>query len=134
MYYSEEDDKHAQMQLELDPALNNDICTIKFAQKLLYYEGFVKIFDEGYQKSLYVNSFIPFDNINQRFFFIGTRAEESWIHLLVKAVAKYLGSYDKLNRASLETLSSIFFGSQPSWMKEKSFDKIYAKKFDKREF
>jgi hypothetical protein len=48
--------------VEIDPT---DPQTIdnkqKFAKKQIYYEGFVKLNDEGYSRSVYVNSFIPYD-------------------------------------------------------------------------
>ena len=101
---------------------------MRFAEQLLYYEGFVKIYDEGYPKTIYVNSYIPYDKENQRYFYINTVGNESWVLLLVKALAKYVGSYDKLSQATLDDLCRILFGSVPIDISDDAFDKIYSKK------
>jgi hypothetical protein len=128
MYYAEEDQRIVSQKIEqhlLDPENRENP---KFAEPLLYYEGFVKIYDEGYPKTVYVNSYIPFDKERKKFFFINTHGHESWIFLLVKALAKQMGSYDKLSEATLEELSRILFGSEPINLDNEAFDKIYSKK------
>lgn len=130
MYYSDEDGEYAQNLIEMDPADPQNLEKIKFTKKQIFYEGFVKLHDEGYSRSLYVNSYIPYDNDKRKFFYINTKGEESWILLLVKAMAKYMGSYDNLSQASLQQLSNILFGSQPTNIHNPEFDKIYSKKFD----
>ena len=87
--------------IELDPADPTNLEKVKFTKKQIFYEGFVKLHDEGYSRSLYVNSYIPFDPEKKKFFYINTKGQESWILLLVKALAKYMGSYDILSQASI---------------------------------
>jgi hypothetical protein len=97
MYYSDEDKKKVNQKIEQQSYGDPELLTNpKFTETLLFYEGFVKIYDEGYPKTLYVNSYIPFDKERRKFFFINTMSQESWVLLLVKALAKYMGSYDML--------------------------------------
>lgn len=130
MYYSDEDEAYASNLVELDPTDPQNICNTKFAKKEIYYEGFVKLHDEGYSRSVYVNSFIPYDSEKKKNFYINTKGQESWILLLVKAIAKYLGSYDNLSQATFPQLCNICFGSQPTNIHNPEFDRIYSKKFD----
>mmetsp|Transcript_9997 Transcript_9997/g.15135 ORF Transcript_9997/g.15135 Transcript_9997/m.15135 type:complete len:104 (-) Transcript_9997:1795-2106(-) len=96
MYYLE--DENTGDPLRLEGEFEDDgLKKVKFMEKAFLFEGFVLLFDEGYTKSIYINSHVPFDKLYQRFFYIGTRTQEAWILLLVKAMAKYLGSYDKLS-------------------------------------
>jgi len=85
--------------------------------------------DEGYSKSIYVNSLIPHDPQTKRFFYLATHEAESWILLLVKALAKYAGSYQTLSTFSFERLSSILLGSQPALLQTQAFSRIYERKF-----
>lgn len=98
---------------------------VKFSKRLLFYEGFVKLHDEGYSKSLYVNAYVPYDNAAKRHFFLTTGGQEAWILLLVKALAKYYGSYEKLSEASFESLCNVLFASQPAQTSDPAFQKIY---------
>ena len=128
MYYSEEDQKKGLKKVEQTIYDPEEPVNPQFTEQLLYYEGFVKLYDEGYPKTLYVNSYIPFDKMRRKFFFINTHGHESWILLLVKALAKVMGSYDKLSELTLEELSRILFGSEPINIDNNAFDKIYAQK------
>jgi hypothetical protein len=78
---------------------------------------------------VYVNAYIPQDAESKRFFYINTRQQESWVLLLVKALAKYCGSYDNLSKASLATISSLLFGSVPFSLSEKAFSDVYNAKY-----
>jgi hypothetical protein len=49
--------------------------------------------------------------------------------LLVKALAKYMGSYDNLSKASMSTLSSLLFGSVPFDITDKAFGNVYNTKY-----
>jgi hypothetical protein len=84
-----------------------------FKQEKLYYEGFIVLFDKGYQKSMYVNSYIPINKMTNKPFFLSTTNKDSWIYLLVKALAKYFGSYHALSQASFEDLCETVFGHLP---------------------
>ena len=77
-------------------------ANVRFKNKMYMYDGMVRLFDEGYAKTLFVNTLIPFDKVDQRFFYMTTKSMEAWILLLTKALAKYFGSYDKLCHSSFE--------------------------------
>ena len=96
---------------------------------MFYYEGFVKLHDEGYSKTIFVNSYIPFDKLSNSYFYLKTNYKESWILLLVKALAKFLGSYDKLSECSFDQLCILLLGSRPAKLSSKNFDDVYEKKF-----
>ena len=49
--------------------------------------------------------------------------------LLVKALAKYYGSYDSLSRASLAAISTLLFGSVPFDISVPAFTKVYDEKY-----
>jgi hypothetical protein len=89
----------------------------------------VRLNDEGYSKSIYVNSFVPKFKGRDRFFYLETHDREAWILLLVKALAKYAGSYHALSTFTFERLCSILFGSQPTQLVSATFAKIYEKKY-----
>lgn len=125
MYYSQDDDQNTQKMISVDPADNDDATAVKFSRPLLFYEGFIKIHDEGYSKTLYINSYAPYDKFHKRYFFLTTQGQEAWILLLVKALAKYYGSYDKLSEASFEALCNVLFGSQPTHTNDPGFKKTY---------
>jgi hypothetical protein len=48
-----------------------------------------------------VNLYVPYDKMEERFIFINGKGLESWMLLLTKALAKYLGSYHNLSQAGL---------------------------------
>ena len=60
---------------------------------------------------------------------MNTKEQESWVLLIVKALAKYLGSFDNLSKASLNTLSSLLFGSLPLEISDKAFGQVYETKY-----
>mgnify|MGYP000241399020 CR=1 FL=1 len=91
----------------------------------MYYEGFVKIFDEGYSKTLYIN--VMFPHKDDKLFFMGTKGNEAWVPILVKALAKYCGSYDALRTMSIDRLSTALFGMKPFKIGT-SFSKVYKPK------
>jgi hypothetical protein len=68
----------------------------------LFYEGFVCLFDQGYRKSIFVNAFMPYVGVNDKSFYLRTKSNEAWIQIIVKALAKYFGSYDELSRTTFE--------------------------------
>jgi len=91
-------------------------CSYNFEQCKLFYEGFVSIFDKGYHKSTYINTWIPHSNYANgacKPFYVGTKNNEAWIFILVKALAKYFGSYHNLSLASLEEICNCIFGCEP---------------------
>lgn len=63
--------------------------------------------------------------------YLNSHANESWVLLLVKALAKYLGSYDALCEPSctFERLCSVLLGSQPTKLSTKEFRRIYERRF-----
>ena len=79
-------------------AHDQNLIKIYFAQmrENHQFEGFVRIFDQGYQKSIYINCNIPWNKF--RYFYITSGA--SWPLLLVKALAKFSGSYDNVSKLS----------------------------------
>lgn len=85
----------------------------------------MRIFDEGYSKTLFINTYLPKDKLEKRYFYMNTEGGEAWTLLLTKALAKYYGSYDKLSQASFEDLCKILMGSQPSQLGSRAFKKIY---------
>ena len=96
-------------------------------ERKVYYEGYVKLCDEGYYKSLYINSMVPVDKDSGAPFFIGTKENDSWILILVKALAKYYGSYDNLSKTDMNSLCIALFGSKPFNI-GKAFNQIYRNK------
>lgn len=66
----------------------------KAIESKIYYEGFVRVCDEGYFKTLYVNSLVPHHIANNKAFYIGGKNDQVWVHMLVKTLAKYFGSYE----------------------------------------
>jgi len=128
MYYSKEDEQIASELMDHTGFGKIDIDSKPCTQKY-YYEGFVKLFDGGHTRSVYINAFIPQNPDSKRFFYINTKQQESWVLLLVKALAKYTGSYDNLSKASLSTLSSLLFGSVPFEMSDKALGDVYNAKY-----
>ena len=104
MYYSKEEEEVAGRILD-NQVLKMNESGAKFCKHSYYYEGFVRIHDEGYLKTVYVNSYVPFDPESRRHFYINTLYNESWVLLLVKAMAKYCGSYDTLSLLGFDALS-----------------------------
>ena len=85
-----------------------------FCSDKLFYEGFVVIYDEGYHKSIYVSTIIPHDTETDEPFYSPSKfVKDSWMLILIKALAKYFGSYEKLRTASLNSLCMVMFGSYP---------------------
>ena len=128
MHYSKEDEKSTCELMDHTGFDKIDFEREPFTQKY-YYEGFVKLYDGGQTKSVYINAFIPRDPERKNFFYINTKQEESWVLLLVKALAKYTGSYDNLSKASISTLSSLLFGSVPFDISDKAFGNVYNTKY-----
>ena len=93
MYYSKEDLQKTENLIQNGELTNQSTQGFQFSSPVFYYEGFVRLYDEGYVKSLYLNSLLPFDEGDQSFFYLKTKQNEAWILLLVKALAKYFGSY-----------------------------------------
>jgi len=72
MHYSIEDERSTSELMDhtgfykID--FDRDPCTQKY-----YYEGFVKLYDGGQTKSVYINAFIPRDPERKNFFYINTK-------------------------------------------------------------
>ena len=55
------------------------------------------LFDEGYSKSIYVSTILPHDqSTGLPFYSMSNNGKATWVLMLVKALAKYFGSYDEL--------------------------------------
>jgi len=78
----------------------------------MYYEGFISLFDQGYNKSIYVNTFVPHSKAGKPFY-MSTMNHEAWIMLLIKALAKYYGSYDNLRQLKMNDICTTLLGSAP---------------------
>ena len=128
MYYSKEEEGITQKIIDANVLKMNDAGG-RLCKNRYYYEGFVKIYDEGYTRTVYVNSYIPFDAESRRHFYINTLHNESWVLLLVKAMAKYCGSYDTLSRLGFDALSLILFGSRSFKLGTEPFHRIYNAKY-----
>ena len=85
----------------------------------VFYEGYVRLCDEGYFKTLYVNVFIPHHQDNTPFYLSESKGE-AWPFILVKALAKFFGSYDNLRQAGLKALSTALFGCVPFALNQES--------------
>ena len=128
MYYSKEEEGITEKIIEAN-VLKMSNAGARFCKPRYYYEGFVKIHDEGYTKTVYVNSYIPYDAESRRHFYINTLHGESWVLLLVKALAKYCGSYDTLSLLGFDALSSILLGSRSFKLGTEPFYRIYNVKY-----
>jgi hypothetical protein len=82
-------------------------------QSNVLYGGYVRINDEGYYKTLYINTLMPHDPRTNKPFFLQTVTQESWVLILVKTLAKYFGSYDRLRTTKLKDLATALFGAEP---------------------
>ena len=103
----------------------------KLIENRLFYEGYVRLCDEGYYKTIYVNTYIPHSKETEKPFYIQEAHGEVWTLLLVKALAKYFGSYEDLRQTRMNDLSTALFGCVPFKVDEackQHFDQKYPKK------